>query len=535
MATARTKRRTHVDNHAINTISLFSGVGMLDEGLHAGLAFMGIRSRTILFAEREAYPVAVLEARMQEGSIPAAPIWFGDLCELDAKQFFGVVDCVVAGFPCQDLSLAGRRAGLDGKRSGLFFEVTRIARDCGARYLFLENVAGIASATATVVDEAEGTLDERAASRVLGELADLGWHAEWATLSASDVGASHGRARWFCWAWREPDDTTSPRPQKPRQTGERELPTQAGTGLHHRPQQPSGEVGYPGLQHQHLQQREDGTEHSGASCSVADTECSCDRTQEQAAHCGWDEAAERPADQHSRLCGPRLFAPGPNDPTWPGIIQNWPHLAPALAGESGSARLNPCFVEFLMGWPIFWTHTNVDQTDDQKASAARSTNEWRTLLQMRLSEWFDAPSRGLQQATGSGNHVSVLPRNTSRRGSEAETSGMQDLQGTVHANPNKALGHLPETGMQSRQGSAGCREAMGQQTADGSMQLLQVGVHKNAATPNNVQQIVRKQVGLAEQAMSNRPQRLKCCGNGVVPAQASYAACILIARAKGVI
>ena len=72
-----------MDSPTINTISLFSGVGMLDEGLHAGLGFMGIRSRTVMYAEREAYPVAVLEARMQEGSIPDAPIWFGDLCELE--------------------------------------------------------------------------------------------------------------------------------------------------------------------------------------------------------------------------------------------------------------------------------------------------------------------------------------------------------------------------------------------------------------------------------------------------------------------
>lgn len=183
-----------------------------------------------------------------------------------------------------------------------------------------------------------------------------------------------------------------------------------------------------------------------------------------------------------------------------------------------------------MGWPIFWTHINVDQTDDQKASAARSTDEWRTLLQMRLSEWFDAPSLGLQQATGSGNHVPVLPCDTSRGGNEAKASGLQDLQGTVHADPKKALSYLPETGMQSGQGSRGCCEEMGQQAADGSMQLLQVGVHKNAATPNNVQQIVRKQVGLAEQAMSNRPQRLKCCGNGVVAAQAAFALVGLVRR-----
>jgi site-specific DNA-cytosine methylase len=144
--------------------------------------------------------------RAWKKALDAAPVW-SDILTFDAAAWAGAVDCVVAGFPCQDLSLAGRRAGLDGKRSGLFFDILDIAHACGARYLFLENVAGIASATASVVDEAEGALDERAAARVLGELADRGWHAEWLTLSASDVGASHGRERWFCWAWRDVADS----------------------------------------------------------------------------------------------------------------------------------------------------------------------------------------------------------------------------------------------------------------------------------------------------------------------------------------
>lgn len=174
---------------------------MLGEGLRAGLAHLGIAHRTVCYLEREAHAASVLAARCEEGSLDAAPVW-SDLLTFDAAAWHGAVDCIAAGFPCQDLSLAGRRAGLDGQRSGLFFDILDIADACGARFLFLENVAGIASATASVVDEAEGALDERAAARVLGELADRGWDAEWLTLSASDVGATHGRSRWFCWAWR---------------------------------------------------------------------------------------------------------------------------------------------------------------------------------------------------------------------------------------------------------------------------------------------------------------------------------------------
>jgi len=261
-----------VDCSTINTIELCAGVGMLGEGLAAGLRHMGVNSRCILYAEREAYPCAVLEARMEEGSLDAAPIWCGDFRELPASEFLGVVDCIAAGFPCQDLSLAGKRAGLDGARSGLFFDILDIADACGAQYLFLENVAGIASATATAVDEAEGALEERAAARVLGELADRGWDAEWLTLSASDVGASHGRARWFCWAWRSLDDAG----RVQRSAGhEQDRPGIAEASRHEARDGIANrgfELGSTRLQHQHLQQREDGVEHSGADRAMGHTD-----------------------------------------------------------------------------------------------------------------------------------------------------------------------------------------------------------------------------------------------------------------------
>jgi DNA (cytosine-5)-methyltransferase 1 len=205
---------------ALHTIEICAGVGMLGEGLRAGLAHLGLPLRTVAYLEREVYPAACIAARCEEGSLDDAPVW-SDLLTFNAAAWNGAVDGIAAGFPCQDLSLAGKRAGLDGKRSGLFFNILDIADACGAWFLFLENVAGIASATSTVMDEAasaditgeryrpagdalgepDGVVLERAAARVLGELAERGWHAEWLTLSASDVGASHGRERWFCFAW----------------------------------------------------------------------------------------------------------------------------------------------------------------------------------------------------------------------------------------------------------------------------------------------------------------------------------------------
>ena len=354
----------------LHTIELFAGVGMLGEGLRAGLGYLGIQTRTVCYVEREAYAAAVLAARIQEGSLGAAPIW-SDVATFNARRWAGVVDCVVAGFPCQDLSLAGQRAGLDGARSGLFFEVLRIARDCGAEWLFLENVAGIATATATAVDEAEGALEERAAARVVGELADLGWDSEWITISASDVGASHGRSRWFCLAWRNVADTERAEWWKMRAAGvgdqqrhDRKRPeTHGGAGEpdaalghahrqrahrseslgqqagHHEPAQSGGHMGHPGLQHQHLQQREDGAEHSGMGSELAHPQRGSDERRgnpgELARTGGHTEGEARQRERGGPAadgggCAVAIFAPGPTDPTWPGIIQRWPHLAPAL-------------------------------------------------------------------------------------------------------------------------------------------------------------------------------------------------------------
>ena len=182
-------------------LSLFAGVGMLDEGVRAGFDLLGVDYRCVGYVERDAYAASALVARMESAALDQAPIW-DDITTFDGGRWRGVVDCIVAGFPCQDISASGNRAGLDGKRSGLFYEVLRVAADCGARFIFLENVAGIVSADATVVDQTEGDLTERAVARVVGELADRGWDAEWLHLHASDVGAAHKRERWFCLAWR---------------------------------------------------------------------------------------------------------------------------------------------------------------------------------------------------------------------------------------------------------------------------------------------------------------------------------------------
>jgi DNA (cytosine-5)-methyltransferase 1 len=316
-----------MDELAIHSISLFSGVGMLDEGLHAGFAHMGITYRTVCHVEREAYAAAVLAARMQEGSLDEAPIW-ADVCTFDATAWHGKVDCIVAGFPCQDISVAGKRKGLDGERSGLFFEIPRIADDCGAWFLFLENVAGIATATATVMDEAEGELEERAAARVVGELADLGWNAEWIVVSAADVGASHGRARWFCLAWRNVADAAwhgwnriENREARSRrgicETGDMLGDTSC---IYEQERKPDGA---------HQVERESWRRFDEPVYPVADASSAGLQGCEQVG--SFKErhrsSTSRPATQ---LCDTHLFAPSPNDPRWSAIIRQWQEVSPAL-------------------------------------------------------------------------------------------------------------------------------------------------------------------------------------------------------------
>lgn len=159
-------------------LDLFSGYGGLD--LAVARAVPGYRS--IAHVEREGFAAAILAARMADGSLPSAPIW-SDVRTFDACAWRGRVDLVLGGFPCQDISTAGKRAGIEGgDRSVLWFEMLRIIRDVRPRYVFVENVAAI------VV---------RGLETVLAGLAALGFDAEWTLVRASDVGAPHRRERLF--------------------------------------------------------------------------------------------------------------------------------------------------------------------------------------------------------------------------------------------------------------------------------------------------------------------------------------------------
>lgn len=164
----------------MRTMHLFAGAG---GGL---LADIILGHTPIIAVEWDSYACQVLRERAAEGWFPELQVFEGDVRLFDPSDYEGVVDCIHAGFPCQDISVAGNQAGVGAEtRSGLYREVIRIARILRPIFLYLENVSAI-------VSNGLGT--------VVADLAALGYDVEWLCLRASDCGAPHHRDRWWCLA-----------------------------------------------------------------------------------------------------------------------------------------------------------------------------------------------------------------------------------------------------------------------------------------------------------------------------------------------
>lgn len=157
----------------MNELHLFAGAG----GGILGSELLGMR--TVCAVELEPYPASVLLARQNDGLLPPFPVW-DDVRAFDGRPWRGLVDVVSGGFPCQDISAAGKGAGIDGERSGLWREMHRIINEVRPEFAFLEN---------------SPLLVGRGLARVLGDLAEIGYDAEWLVLGADDVGAPHVRKR----------------------------------------------------------------------------------------------------------------------------------------------------------------------------------------------------------------------------------------------------------------------------------------------------------------------------------------------------
>ena len=138
-----------------------------------------------------------------------------DIRECSARNLERV-DIIAGGFPCQDISYAGLGAGLDGERSGLFFEAVRLARELQPRAVVLENVAALLT---------------RGLDRVLGTLAEVGYDAEWHCIPAAYVGAPHIRDRVFVLAYANLQyDQRRPEPQQPASKSRKAWNKPSGSG-----------------------------------------------------------------------------------------------------------------------------------------------------------------------------------------------------------------------------------------------------------------------------------------------------------------
>lgn len=160
----------------MNELALFAGAG----GGILGGHLLGWRTRCAV--ELDPYARRVLLARQRDGMLPRFPIW-DDVRTFDGKPWRGHIDVLSAGWPCQDVSVAGSAKGLEGERSGLWVEVARILGEIRPRYFFGENSPAL--------------LANRGWRRVLGDLHALGYDARWGIVGAHHAGAPHKRDRFW--------------------------------------------------------------------------------------------------------------------------------------------------------------------------------------------------------------------------------------------------------------------------------------------------------------------------------------------------
>lgn len=156
-------------------LHLFAGAG----GGILGGRLLG--HRIVCAVEIDHYCQQVLLQRQRDGVLPWFPIW-DDIRTFNGRPWRGLVDVVCGGFPCQDISVAGKGKGIKGERSGLWSEMARVICEVQPPFIFVEN---------------SPMLRTRGLYKVLGDLAKMGYDARWGVLGADDTGAPHQRKRMW--------------------------------------------------------------------------------------------------------------------------------------------------------------------------------------------------------------------------------------------------------------------------------------------------------------------------------------------------
>lgn len=160
----------------MNELALFAGAG----GGILGGKLLGWR--TVCAVERDAYAAAVLAQRQNDGLLEPFPIW-SDIETFDGRPWQGIVDVISGGFPCQDISVAGKGAGIEGERSGLWAEMARIIGEVRPRFVFVEN---------------SPALTLRGGVRVIADLAAVGYVGRFGVMGAGAVNSvCEGERIWI--------------------------------------------------------------------------------------------------------------------------------------------------------------------------------------------------------------------------------------------------------------------------------------------------------------------------------------------------
>ncbi len=359
--------------------SLFSGIGGLELGLErAGLGEVAWQ------VELDPAARAVLARHWPNAAR------HNDIGEVSGEQL-GSIDVLCGGFPCQDLSVAGKGAGLAGSRSGLWFEYARLIRELRPKLVVVENVAALIT---------------RGLDVVLGDLASAGYDATWFTVRASDVGAPHRRERLFIVAYAsgwsperrgEPGDVARQARDDEGEGVQRERGRDAvgdcgeavGDADSGRLQDvPSGAEAHEGRE-EHVcecrnvgdansarleirrgerrdpQSQREATERAGGATVAHGDRAGCVIV-EQDEQGGQGLRQGAPGDDADRRCAAvHDFPPGPEDlDGWREYLARHSNRAPTVDG-----KLSPVFVEALMGFPEDWTTARV-----KTAKGERDTN-----------------------------------------------------------------------------------------------------------------------------------------------------------------
>jgi DNA (cytosine-5)-methyltransferase 1 len=306
---------------SVSVASLCSGYG----GLELGLRNLLPESQLVWFAETDRYASSVMEKHF-----PNAPN-LGNLTEIEDADS---VDLVTAGFPCQPVSNAGKRKGIKDER-WLIDDVCRIVRRVGARWLLLENVPGIFTAN-----------KGEAFYRVLAALAENGFNAEWTSVRASDVGAPHQRRRWFCLAY---TDSASVETWGDKGFDSKRLRPQS-LGFAPSSADADGD-GHGQGSHARGMGRVDGEDAGGTQERERARKVVGDRSDEAASHSNVSGSQGTESEKRRQLPA-RSVDFGP----YGAAIERWELVIgrPAPDPTDSQRRLNPRFVEWMMGLPDGW-------------------------------------------------------------------------------------------------------------------------------------------------------------------------------------